>query len=179
MVQTLTSPNSKTLRLVASRKTTLQTDQAAKPVPVKFEEVEILVSDSRLAYWGSQFGHTAIAIDGTVYGRAHPAWDISSRDVYLRRQREKMRRDTWGYVLRVSPQEKAIILKEIKHRAMRNEPYSLSSNSCSSNIAEIFDLAGIPVHDPRWNFGAISPADLMTGLAHSPRLKLRKTYPKP
>ena len=34
------------------------------------ETVEILVSDSSLRHMGSQFGHVAVDIDGTIYGRA-------------------------------------------------------------------------------------------------------------
>ncbi|VWC34904.1 hypothetical protein BAR24066_06584 [Burkholderia arboris] len=78
--------------------------------------IEILISDSRSVSRGSQFGHAAIAIDGIVYGRAHPGWDVDNILSYLNRQQTKMQRDTIGNLLTSSEDEKKIILSEIKRR---------------------------------------------------------------
>lgn len=141
--------------------------------------IEILISDSRIVSRGSQFGHVAIEINGTVYGRAHPGWDIDNHTSYLNRQQTKMQRDTTGYVISVSDSEKQIILDEITKRSIANKPYSLADNNCSSNVAEVLEKAGIQVYDPRWQIpGIISPADLMSGLQHSKRLIGIRWYPK-
>ncbi|WP_175895475.1 lipoprotein N-acyltransferase Lnb domain-containing protein [Burkholderia pseudomultivorans] len=141
--------------------------------------VEIIISDSRLISRGSQFGHTAIIVDGREYGRAPGGWDIDTKERYLRRQQVSMQRDSWGYTLKVTAQEKQKILAAINRRIAANEPYSLFGNSCSSNIAEVLQEAGIQAHDPRWSFGeTVSPADLMTGLKRSRRLVAEHVYPK-
>jgi hypothetical protein len=141
--------------------------------------IEILISDSRSISKGSQFGHTAIAIDGVVYGRAHPGWDTDSLRNYLDRQQIKMHRDTIGYVVSVSESEKQTILSEVKNRVVANRPYSIVDNNCSSNIAEVLGKAGILANDPRWQLpGIVPPADLMTGLRHSKRLIGIRRYPK-
>ena len=141
--------------------------------------IEILISDSRSVSRGSQFGHVAIAVDGVVYGRAHPGWDVDSILNYLNRQQTKMQRDTIGYLLHTSKDEKRIIVSEIKRRLHENKPYSLVDNNCSSNIAEVLGKAGILAHDPRWQLPSIiAPADLMTGLRHSKRLIGIRRYPK-
>ncbi|WP_089084324.1 DUF4105 domain-containing protein [Aquitalea magnusonii] len=174
---TIKSPAGRDLHLVATKSTTPSSNNTVKHIDVARETVEVLVSDSRIISKGSQFGHVAISIDGTVYGRAHPGWDIAARDAYLKRQQINMHRATWGYVLMVSKEEKAKMLADIKKRAAANEPYSLDSNSCSSNIAEVLEFAGIPAYDPRWSgFTMISPADLMVGLSHSRRLIQKNTY---
>ncbi|WP_157653270.1 DUF4105 domain-containing protein [Burkholderia ubonensis] len=141
--------------------------------------VEILISDSRLISRGSQFGHAAIAIDGVVYGRAHPGWDIDNISNYLHRQQTKLHRDTIGYLINTSEDEKKIIIDEIKKRRLENKHYSLVDNNCSSNIAEVLSKAGILAYDPRWQLpGVIAPSDLMTGLRHSKRLIGMRRYPK-
>lgn len=90
-----------------------------------------------------------------------------------------MQRDSWGYVLKVTATEKQKILTGIHKRMSANQPYSLFENSCSSNIAEILEEAGIQAYDPRWTFvDTISPADLMIGLKHSRRLIARHVYPQ-
>ncbi|WP_321787058.1 hypothetical protein [Burkholderia pyrrocinia] len=72
--------------------------------------IEILISDSRSISNGSQFGHAAISIDGVVYGRAHPGWDVDNVLNYLNRQQSKMRRDTIGYLINTSGNEKKLSL---------------------------------------------------------------------
>ncbi|WP_448167962.1 hypothetical protein [Burkholderia ambifaria] len=141
--------------------------------------IEILISDSRSISRGSQFGHAAIAIDGIVYGRAHPGWDVDNISRYLDRQQTKMHRDTIGYLINATEREKAIITSEIKQRRLENRHYSLVDNNCSSNIAEVLGKAGILAYDPRWQLpGIIAPADLMIGLRHSKRLIGIRRYPK-
>ncbi|WP_407668540.1 lipoprotein N-acyltransferase Lnb domain-containing protein [Paraburkholderia dilworthii] len=90
-----------------------------------------------------------------------------------------MHRDSWGYVLRVTATEKQIMLSEIKKRMTDNRLYSVTDNSCSSNLAEILLAAGIQAYDPRFEImDVISPADLMVGLKHSRRLVRENVYPK-
>jgi hypothetical protein len=175
------SKSGKVLLKAATRTTTPTTNTHAKKVFVDAndETVEVIVSDSRVISNGSQFGHTAIVIDGREYGRAHPGWDTTTKEQYLYRQQVRMRRDSWGYVLKITPAEKQRILSDIHRRMAANEPYSFFTNNCSSNIAEVLEGAGIQVHDPRWSFGGtISPADLMIGLKHSKRLISENVYPK-
>ena len=59
--------------------------------------VEVLISDSRLLSRGSQFGHIAIDINGTVYSRNHSGWFVTTRESYLQRQQNF--RDTVGLLL--------------------------------------------------------------------------------
>ncbi|PTU68629.1 lipoprotein N-acyltransferase Lnb domain-containing protein [Chromobacterium haemolyticum] len=177
--QSVKSPSGKELFIVANKTLTPESDKSIKQVLLKRETIEVLVSDSRVISMGSQFGHTALEIDGTVYGRAHPGWDVDGRDHYLMRQQVKMHRDTWGYTLSVSPQEKAKVLEFINKQRAENKPYDITDNSCSSNIADALGAAGLIAHDPRWSFGSVvSPADLMAGLSHSKRLVKKATYPK-
>lgn len=97
--QSVKAPSGKELFIVANKTLTPESDKSIKQVLLKRETIEVLVSDSRVISMGSQFGHTAIEIDGTVYGRAHPGWDVDGRDHYLMRQQVKMHRDTWGILL--------------------------------------------------------------------------------
>jgi hypothetical protein len=134
-----------------------------------------LISDSRLISKGSQFGHTAIEMDGTVYGRAPSAWDVDSRINYLKRQSY---RDTWGYKLIVKSEEKSSILAFIQKQRAQNKGYDILINSCSSNTADALGAAGLIVHDPRFSPFTVSPKDLEVGLKHSKRLVDTATYPK-
>ncbi|WP_175686947.1 DUF4105 domain-containing protein [Burkholderia anthina] len=180
-MDTIQSKSGKLLMRAASKTTTPTIDSNAKEVPVNTsrETIEVIVSDSRMVSRGSQFGHTAIIINNQEYGRAPTGWDTDTKEHYLHRQQVDMQRDSWGYVLRVTTSEKHRILTEIHKRMAANKPYSLFTNSCSSNIAEILDAAGIQAHDPRWSFAdTISPADLMIGLKHSRRLVTEHVYPK-
>lgn len=173
------SPRGKALIKIATKTTTSTADSAPKKIRVQTETVEIIISDSRAISMGSQFGHSAMVIDGIEYGRAHPGWDRDTKEHYLYRQQVSMRRDSWGYVLRITASEKQTLLSEIKRRMAENKPYSLNDNSCSSNVAEVLEIAGIQAHDPRFEFmDTISPADLMTGLKHSNRLVKQNVYPK-
>lgn len=178
-MENLKSENGKPLNRIASKTTTPTTNNKAKKIPIKFEIVEIIISDSIAVSMGSQFGHTAIVIDNIEYGRAHPGWDKDTKEHYLYRQQVAMHRDSWGYEIKVTSAEKQKILKEINKRMREQKDYSFFNNSCSSNIAEIFETVGIKVHDPRFEFlDTISPADLMMGIKHSSRLARENVYPK-
>lgn len=175
----ISSPHGTILRKVATHSTTPVESSEAVRIQHASETVEVIVSDSRMLSMGSQFGHVAIIMDGIEYGRANPGWDTDTKEHYLFRQQVSMHRDSWGYVLRISPQEKQNILSEIHRRMATQKAYSLIANSCSSNVAEILEGAGIMIHDPRFEFmDVISPADLMVGLQHSKRLVKKNVYPK-
>lgn len=143
------------------------------------ETVEILVSDSSLRHMGSQFGHVAVDIDGVVYGRAVRAWDVDHKVNYVLRQQSRMHRDTWGYTLAVTKEEKNAILREIQKQRKDNKPYNLINNSCSSAMVNVFGVTDILIVDPRWSLGGmLSPSDIMDGLNKSTRVIKRRIYPK-
>jgi len=142
---------------------------------VQLDTIEVLISDTRLISAGSQFGHTAIEIDGQVFGRAPKSWDVDTRDHYLQRQNY---RDTWGYKLLVTPLEKSKIQAFINKKISQNKGYDFLINSCSSNTAEALGAAGLIAHDPRYVSFTVSPLDVATGLKHSKRLTNIVTYPK-
>ncbi|AXV68641.1 MULTISPECIES: DUF4105 domain-containing protein [Ralstonia solanacearum species complex] len=175
----LISKSGRPLAKVATITTTPTSSSALKKIYTQHETIEVIISDSRMISMGSQFGHTAIVIDGIEYGRAHPGWDRDTKERYLYRQQVSMHRDSWGYVLKVTASEKQIMLSEIRKRMAENKLYSIADNSCSSNLAEILEAAGIQAHDPRFEFmDTISPSDLMVGLKHSRRLLRENVYPK-
>ncbi|WP_211471671.1 hypothetical protein [Collimonas humicola] len=180
--QTHISPAGVKYRLVATKTTTPTSDTAAKPITIHSESVEVVVSEPRLISAGSQFGHVAIIVDGIAYSRAHEKYFTTDRIDYLHRNGY---RDSIGYVIRVSAGEKEIIRKELERRVRlftldpTSHEYSLLDNSCSSNVADVLDLAGIVSYDPRWSaFQIVSPADIDTGLSHSKRLILKIEHPK-
>lgn len=128
---------------------------------------------------GSQFGHVAVDIDGTVYGRAVSIWSVNHKVNYILRQQVNMRRDTWGYTLAVTKAEKDAILNEIQKQRKENKPYNLINNSCSFAMANVFGVTDILIVDPRWSLGGmLSPSDIMDGLNKSPRVIKRRIYPK-
>ena len=69
--QTITDPAGNVLRLVGKATTTPRTNESIKPIDTDSTTVEVIVSDGRLISPGSQWGHVAIEIDGTVYGMSH------------------------------------------------------------------------------------------------------------
>ncbi len=178
------SPDGVKYRFIATRMTTPTTDSEAKEIRIQTDSVEVIVSDSRLVSRGSQFGHVAIIVDGIAYSRAHDAYD--SKKTYAQYVSvQQSFRDSIGYVLRVTPEEKKKIEAELKRRvAVTNgDParhgYSLLDDSYSSNVADVFELAGIVAYDPRWSaFGMVSPEDIAVGLSHSRRVKETRSYPK-
>lgn len=175
--QVHTGPDGEKYRLVATRKTTPTTDTKPKEIIIQTEMIEVLISDSRLRGMGSQFGHVAIEIDGQVYGRAPDAWDQDNREHYLYRQQVKMDRDTVGYVLRASSEDKKRLVAEILAKKTRNKTYDLAMNSCSSNASEVLGTIGIIAYDPRWTV-IPTPADMATALKKSKRLLKINFYSK-
>jgi hypothetical protein len=193
MTETLTSPiTGKTLVRAGVRATTLTRFDEAKPIPVQREFIEVVVFDSRLLSRGSQWGRAAIEIDGTVYSRAPILFFKGGYRKYLigntRRWRTKpdgtigkgVYRDAVGLLMWVSLREKALIRDELERRVAVNAKYSLFDNSCSSNVADVLELAGIMARDPR-AFGELTPvmpAELLGVLKKSNRLVETRNYKK-
>lgn len=178
------SPDGVKYRLIATKTTTPTSDAEAKEIRAETETVEVIVSNSRLISRGSQFGHVAIVVNGITYSRAHEGYD--SKKTYAQYVAiQETFRDSIGYVLRVSPDEKNKIEAELKRRVAvtnadpKHHEYSLLDNSCSSNVADVLGMVGIVAYDPRWSaFEMISPEDIIIGLSHSKRLKEKRFYPK-
>lgn len=59
----------------------------------------------------------------------------------------KVRGEAIGMYLWVSPREKKLIRDELEKRVVENSKYSLFGNSCSTNVADVLELAGILAHD--------------------------------
>jgi hypothetical protein len=175
--QTIKSPDDEILRLVARIKTTSHGDNSIKPIDTRSETIEVLVSDSRIISSGSQFGHVAIAINDKVYGRAPSGWDEDGISNYLNRQQAKMNRDTVGFVLRASPEQKEKLLGDISRRKLEHKNYNLATDSCSSNAAELLGSIGIISHDPRWST-VVTPTDMAVALKRSKRLVKTNYYPR-
>lgn len=193
------SPDGAKYRLVGTKTTTPTSDASAKAITVDSTTVEVIVSDSRLHSLGSQFGHVAIDIDGTVYSRAHEEYVEIDRHTYFYggtvhltngsiRTAGNLWRDNVGLVLRVSPAEKEKMKVELQRRVAadrefrRAHPngstYSIVSNSCSSNVADVLESIGILAHDPRWFPTPVTPAELDAVVEKSKRLAKRNSYPK-
>lgn len=194
-----TAPDGVKYRLVATKTTTPTSDVSAKAITVDSTTVEVIVSDSRLHSMGSQFGHVAIDIDGTVYSRAHEEYVEIDRHTYFYggvvhltngsiRTAGNLWRDNVGLVLRVSPAEKDKMKRELERRVAvdreykRTHPngstYSIVSNSCSSNVADVLESIGILAHDPRWFPTPVTPAELDAVVEKSKRLAKKNYYPK-
>ncbi|WP_081651344.1 hypothetical protein [Cupriavidus sp. WS] len=190
MTDRLVSPSTgKTLIPLAKRTTTPTPADAPKPVHVAREFIEVVVFDGRLASRGSQFGHAAVEIDGTVYSRAPSTYFKGSYTKYLRSNtalvvegaegsRPGMFRDAVGLKMWVSPREKKLIRDELERRVAADSKYSLFGNSCSSNVADVLELAGIMAHDPRGFQAPVTPAELLAVLEKSNRLVQRRFYGK-
>jgi len=148
------------------------------------ETVEVIISNKRLISFGSNFGHVAIEVNGIVYSQGPRGYDDKqSYAEYITEQRKF--RHSWGYVLRVTPEEKGTIENELKKRVAEylkdsdNPKYDLLTDSCSTNVVEVLAKVGIIAHDPRgWGSFLISPAAMDTALSHSKRLKERRNYAK-
>lgn len=141
------------------------------------EYVEVLIFDS-LPRPASAFGHAAIGIDGLVYSRAHELYFKGRLRDYLNSNTAKLKRDVVGIRLSVSAAEKALIRAELERRVQVNGEYSLFSNSCSSNVADVLEMVGILAHDPRYFATPVSPAELMAALGKSLRVVERTLYEK-
>ncbi|EHK67906.1 hypothetical protein [Achromobacter arsenitoxydans] len=142
--------------------------------------VEVLVSDGRLVSSGSQWGHVAVDIGGTVYSRAHTNYYVLPRAYYLQRNSYRV---TVGLVLRMSGGEIGILRRELQRRAALQAPYDLIGNSCSTNVADVLEMIGVLAHDPRFQWDAlrrtaVSPKEVLIIVSRSPRLLRRNIYPK-
>ncbi|WP_313621325.1 hypothetical protein [Achromobacter sp.] len=142
--------------------------------------IEVLVSDGRPISLGSQWGHVAIAIGGTVYSRAHDNYYVLPRSEYLERNSF---RETVGLVLQMSAAEVASIEADLRRRVALNTPYDLIGNSCSTNVADVLERVGVLAHDPRYQWDAsrrtaVSPKEVLIIVSRSSRLQKRNIYPK-
>ncbi|WP_197685558.1 hypothetical protein [Achromobacter sp. MFA1 R4] len=142
--------------------------------------VEILVSDGRFVSMGSQWGHVAIDVGGTVYSRGHADYYVMPRATYLERNSF---RETVGLVLEMSAKEVAVIASELRRRVALKTPYDLVGNSCSTNVADVLEKVGVLAHDPRYQWDAsrrtaVSPKEILIIVSRSSRLQRRNIYPK-
>lgn len=143
--------------------------------------IEVLIFDGRLISTGSQWGHAAIDLDGKVYSQSHSRYAVLERSGYLSSNLEY--RDAVGLTLRVSLAEKAKIKSELDSRVAAQKPYSLTDNSCSTNVAEVLEIAGILAHDPRFQMvpsssRMVSPKELLIAISRSDRVLKRDNYKK-
>jgi hypothetical protein len=197
--QTHVSPDGIKYRLAATKTTTSTTDNSPKQIVVDSTTIEVIVSDSRLLSFGSNWGHAAIDIDGTIYSRAHEEYVKIDRHTYFYggtvhvangalQTKGNLWRDSVGLVLRLSPAEKNKIKAELEQRVAtdqafkRRHPesstYSVFDNSCSTNVADVIESVGILAHDPRWLPFPVAPAELETVIEKSKRLAKKNYYPK-
>jgi hypothetical protein len=143
--------------------------------------IEVLVSDGLLLSSGSQWGHVAIDVGGTVYSRGHGGYFVIPRARYL--QSNGKLRETVGLVLQMSESEIRIVLSELRRRVALNEPYDLLGNSCSTNVADVLETVGVLAHDPRYQWDAsrrtaVSPKEVLIIVSRSSRVVKRNIYPK-
>ena len=156
--------------------------QLMRPAPaVHGPSIEVLIFDGRLISQGSQWGHAAIDVDGTVYSQSHSSYAVLERASYMKANLEY--RDVVGLTLRVSPAEKAKIKAELDRRVAAQRPYSLTDNSCSTNVAEVLEIVGILAHDPRFQMipsssRMVSPKELLIVVSRSDRVLKRDNYKK-
>lgn len=178
--RTITSPDGEILRRIAKTKTTPHSDNSVKPINTDSTTIELLVFDGRMISTGSQWGHVAIDIDGRIYTRAHDKYAVVESKRY--RASNQSYREFEGLLIRVSPDEKQKIETELRKRVTINEPYSLVSNSCSTNVADVLEMIGILAHDPRFKIDPIStdmvsPKEVLIVVSRSKRVVKRINYP--
>ena len=82
-------------------------------------------------------------------------------------------RDSTSLVLRVSNSEKQMMKAERERRVTSNGKYSLFSNNCSTNVADVLEMIGVLAHDPRYFATPVSPKELLLVVSRSKRLKKR------
>lgn len=155
--------------------------QRMKPAPVTTgPTVEVFVFDA-LPRPASLWGHAAVDIDGHTYSRATTKYAVLERERYLVSNLQDVKRDVVGLVLRVSQEEKSKIKAELDKRVAAQKPYSITDNSCSTNVAEVLEMVGILAHDPRFQMvpssaRMVSPKELLIVLSRSNRLVKRNDY---
>lgn len=158
--------------------------QRMKPAPIATgPTIEVLIFDGRLISGGSQWGHAAIDIDGKTYSQSHSGYVVLERNRYVERNLQLVKRDVVSFVLRVSPEEKAKVKAELDRRVVAQKPYSLTDNSCSTNVAEVLEMVGILAHDPRFQMfpsssRMVSPKELLIFVSRSDRVVKRSNYQK-
>ncbi len=92
-------------------------------------------------------------------------------------------RDVVGLVLRVSQEEKIMVRAELDKRVAAQNPYNLTDNSCSTNVAEVLESIGVLAHDPRFQMipsssRMVSPKELLIMVSRSSRVLERINYKK-
>ena len=154
------------------------------PEPViQGSTIEVFIFDGRFISSGSQWGHAAIDIDGKIYSRAPTKYAVLDREEYIYENIHRVKRDIIGLVIRLSNEEKSIIKKELDKRVKENKPYSITANSCSTNVAEILEMIGILSHDPRFKNNPssghlTSPKELLLAVSKSGRVIRKVNYSK-
>jgi hypothetical protein len=94
---------------------------------------------------------------------------------YLSRQEY---RDSIGLVLDTTPAEEEKMKSLLDKRVKENAPYSLYSNSCSSNVADALEKIGIETRGP-WQTGdALGPFDILNNLPKTGRVIKKNWYGK-
>ncbi|MDW5418945.1 hypothetical protein R6242_20440 [Iodobacter sp. CM08] len=196
--QTLTSPSGKELILVANKTTTSKENDEIKKILVARETIEVIVGENIGVNPGSIFGHAAIDIDGVVYSRAHEKYAVIDKNKYINGGEslpngqvstgQRGSRNSVGVILRLSQREKAVVLTELKRRVAadsqarqknsKDTDYSIFSNSCSSNVADVLELVGVLAHDPRFLPFPVSPKEQLAVLKRSNRVVKTIEYPK-
>jgi hypothetical protein len=155
----------------------------AKAKTITGPTIEVFIFDAILTNPGSQWGHAAIDIDGKTYSRAPTTYAVLDRDNYLERNLRTMNRDVVSLILRVSQEEKLRVKAELDKKVAEQKPYSLTDNSCSTNVAEVLEKIGILAHDPRFQINPsssrmVSPKELLIVVSRSNRLLKRTNYKK-
>jgi hypothetical protein len=180
--QIISDDQGEIFRLISKIKTTPHANDLPKSIHTESSTIEILIFDAILTAVGSQFGHVAIDIDGTIYSRAHSKYAEIKPASLFRDSNQKIR-DFEGLTLRVSPHEKLKIKTELIRRVKLDRPYNIVNNSCSTNIADVLESIGILAHDPRFQLdpestSLVSPKEILIIVSRSKRVSKRTRYAK-
>ena len=167
-------------RLISKIKTTPHTNDLPKNVYTDSSTIEVLIFDAIMTAVGSQFGHVAIDVDGTIYSRAHSKYAEINPGSAFRESNQRIR-NFEGLTLRVSQKEKTRIKTELVRRVKLDRPYSIIENSCSTNIADVLESIGILAHDPRFQLdpestNLVSPKEILIIVSRSKRVSKRTHY---
>ena len=153
--------------------------QRMRPAPAT-STIEVFIFDG-LPRLTSLWGHAALDVDGHTFSRATTKYAVLERERYLASNLQEVKRDVIGLVLRVSQDEKSKIKSELERRVAAQKPYSITDNSCSTNVWEVLEMVGILAHDPRFQIvpssaRMVSPKELLIVLSRSSRLVKRNYY---
>lgn len=113
--KTISDDQGEIFRLIARTKTTPRANESIKSINTDSDTIKVLVFDAIMTSAGSQFGHVAIDIDGTIYSRAHSKYAILSDGMQYRKSNQLIR-SFEELILRVSREEKMKIETELKRR---------------------------------------------------------------